>query len=234
MKKNGFIVFTVYNDATRIYLQDLDLADCFDEDDNIAFISFEEQNCGQNSDNADVVLLYDKTIDAGCARLLSEWVKNVANICCVFHKGMDTPEDTARILAQKEKMGEICGEKLCPVQLYEHSTCGRVYDRLVAAGHAVNCSDRPQYNDQLNGLALLFNGTGGLDEKLDLLHACLSPDETGRALQRLKSHPVVQIKLEKSKKTLYELLASIKTTPCFDQARLNAVSLLGKVLLQNE
>lgn len=234
MKDKGFIIFTVFNDATRLYLQDLFLSECFDEDDCIAFVSFEETKCGAISQTADIVLIYDKMLDFECTEQLGAWVNHVRQVFCVFHRGQDSPQDHARIAAQKGKISQICGEKLSPASLSEHSTCGQVYDVLVALGDAVKRSDRTGYEIQLKYLASLFYGFAGLDDKLDLLHSCLTPQQTMLTLQRMEKNTTGQIPVLKLNHSLYELIKSLKNTGCFDVSRIKILSLLRRSLLENE
>lgn len=186
------IIFTLVNDRTRHYLQGLGLADCFHEDEDLAVITFaERRGLSQNPTEltADIVLLYDGRISRSAAGCLQQLCA-ARTVQVVQHRGNAEPSDRLRMQRQRARLVELCPHISLPF-LHEHSTCGIIYDTLMLLTACIKRGDEENYRFCLQKLQEKSHPDRDLEQRLRLLHICLTPQGSLQILETEKIQPTL-------------------------------------------
>jgi len=176
------VISTMVNDRTRSYLQPMGLTGGFDEDQDLAAVAFTAtatMDCFSQQTVADLFLLYDGPITAQAM----QWLRRLANerpVQVILHRGTDSEEDRLRVENQRTKLSTLPGLQQ-PI-LLEHASCGWVYDALMELAVCLRRKDEQGYEAVLHNLRLRFNSDSLLDQRLQLLHRCLTAQGAAQAL----------------------------------------------------
>jgi len=181
-----FIISTVINDRTRSYLQPMGLTEGFDEDQDLAAVAFTSTATMDRFSQqtvADLFLLYDGPITLQAM----QWLQRLANerpVQVILHRGTDSEQDRLRVENQLKKLSALPGLQQ-PI-LLEHASCGWVYDALMGLAVCLQRKDQQGYRAVLHNLSLHCSSANLLDQRLRLLHRCLTAKGAAQALTETK------------------------------------------------
>ncbi|NLP09011.1 hypothetical protein GX408_01305 [bacterium] len=190
------IISTIVNDRTRGYLQAMGLTRGFDEDQDLAAVAFTSTDTMDRFSQqtvADIFLLYDGPITSRAM----QWLQRLTNerpVQVILHRGTDSEEDRLRVENQRKKLSALPGLQQ-PI-LLEHASCGWTYDALMELAACLQRKDQQGYRTVLQNLRLHFNSDSLLDQRLRLLHRCLTAKGAALALAEMTLFESLMINLE--------------------------------------
>ncbi len=205
------VISTIVNDRTRGYLQPMGLTRGFDEDQDLAAVAFTTAATMDRFSQqtiADLVLLYDGPITSQAMK----WLQILANerpVQVILHRGTDSAEDCLRVENQRTKLSALPGLQQ-PI-LLEHASCGWVYDALMELAACVRHKDQDSYRTVLQNLHSHFNSDSVLDQRLRLLHRCLTAKGATEALAEMSFLESLMTDLEHGQ-TIHALVKELAAT----------------------
>lgn len=226
------VISTTVNDRTRSYLQPMGLTKGFDEDQDLAAVAFTSTATMDRFSQqtvADLFLLYDGPITLQAM----QWLQRLATerpVQVILHRGTESEEDRLRVEGQRKKLSALPGLQQ-PI-LLEHASCGWVYDALMELAVCLQQKDQPGYRTVLQNLRLPFNRDGLLDQRLQLLHRCLTAKGAVQALAEMTPLESLMTNLEDEQliHTLVKELAA--TADDGSDAYQNRLTALREILLK--
>ena len=237
MKSPLLIIFTLVNDRTQTYLHRLGVLDRFNEDQDLAAISFSDQ-IGLDGEAGslpfDLVLLYDAAISRRAIYRLQQLATD-RTVRIIFHRGLSSGEDRSRWEHQTKKLQQHL-PNVQPPFLYEHASCGVIFDALTALAASRQNGDHPGYLNQLQKLVAKFDGHPRLDRKLRLLHQCLTPTGCARALdQEEVTAEILAGESAANRTNILNLIRDLAARPAIDSAEYQrSLSRVRDLLLRGE
>ncbi len=202
------VISTIVTDRTRGYLQPMGLTTGFDEDQDLAAVSFTStatMDRFSQQTAADLLLLYDGPITSQAIH----WLQCLANerpVQVILHRGTDSEQDRLRVENQRKKLSVLPGLQQ-PI-LLEHASCGWVYDALLELSACLQRKDQQGYRAVLQNLHRRFAGDGLLDQRLLLLHRCLTAKGAAQAMAETTLLESLTIHLEHGQ-VVYSLLQEL-------------------------